>query len=121
MTTEPTEEELEKVQIKTTGTAKNLYDTMFVERTCKDEDLDKSMKKLYRRLHPDVNIRKESDARQRFLMKKMLQLFQGSYDLLKNHEKRKKYDIAIKYLPVHGSLSNTDFSSINKAISSVLL
>lgn len=63
---------------------KDYYDTLGVTRSASQDDIQKAFRKLARKLHPDVN--KEPDAEDRF------KEINEAYEVLKDPEKRKKYD-----------------------------
>lgn len=60
------------------------YQTLGIERSASQEEINKAFRKLARKYHPDVS--KEPEAEERF------KLVNEAYEVLKDPEKRKKYD-----------------------------
>jgi curved DNA-binding protein len=60
------------------------YQTLGVERSASQDEINKAFRKLARKYHPDVS--KEPDAEEQF------KLLNEAYEVLKDPEKRKKYD-----------------------------
>jgi curved DNA-binding protein len=60
------------------------YQTLGVERSVSREEIQKAYRKLARKYHPDIN--KDKDAEEKFKQ------INEAYEVLKNPEKRKKYD-----------------------------
>ena len=66
------------------ATYKDYYQILGVSRDAKQEDIQRSYRKLARKYHPDIN--QAADAEQRF------KEVNEAYQVLKDPEKRKKYD-----------------------------
>lgn len=60
------------------------YETLGVSRTASQEEIQRAYRKLARQFHPDVNKSKEAEGR--------FKLIGEAYEVLKDPEKRKKYD-----------------------------
>ena len=60
------------------------YQTLEIEKNASSKDIQAAYRRLARKYHPDVN--KESDAEEKF------KLINEAYEVLKDPEKRKKYD-----------------------------
>ncbi|MFP4204955.1 MAG: DnaJ C-terminal domain-containing protein [Spirochaetaceae bacterium] len=63
---------------------KDYYETLGVDRSASQEQIQEAYRKLARKYHPDVN--KSADAEQKF------KEINEAYEVLKDPEKRKKYD-----------------------------
>ncbi|MFO8064865.1 MAG: DnaJ C-terminal domain-containing protein [Spirochaetota bacterium] len=63
---------------------KDYYETLGVDRSASQEDIQNAYRKLARKYHPDVN--KTEDAEQKF------KEINEAYEVLKDPEKRRKYD-----------------------------
>ena len=63
---------------------RDYYEVLGVPRTAKQDEIQRSYRKLARKLHPDVN--KAKDAEDKF------KEIGEAYEVLKDPEKRQKYD-----------------------------
>src|SRR5437588_385949 len=63
---------------------KDYYETLKVKKDASQEEIQKAYRKLARKFHPDVN--KAADSERRF------KEIGEAYEVLKDPEKRKKYD-----------------------------
>lgn len=86
---------------------KDLYKTLEVDRNASIDVIEKAYKVLAKKYHPDLQSTQESKK----VAEEKIKKINEAYEILKDNEKRKKYDLELEQEEKRNTVNNTNHNS----------